>query len=154
MADLPSRSAPPRGWHARAVTAEAAALLALARLLIACVRFGRWSRRLGEPVRARLPQSDDEIAWAGRYLGKAVDRAAAHLPFETKCLPRAMATHWMLARRRADSLLVFAVRKGSERGGLDDLHAWVEAGGAMAIGAVDGEYTPMARYRYRKNRLK
>lgn len=128
----------PRGWAARMVTIEAMAALVLARLLIARVRFGRWRGWLGE-VDAAEPKG--AVARPlDRYLARAVERAAGRLPFETRCLPRAMALHWLRMRRGRAGTLVIGVLPGARRGGLDDLHAWVECGGEVLIGALDAPH--------------
>lgn len=126
-------------WHGRGATAEAMACLILARLLIARVPFGRWRRWLGTPV---APQTDDprlhlDANLAARRLARAVDRAARRLPGESRCLARAMALHWMMRRRTLGGVLHIGVLPGSERGSLDDLHAWITRLGEVLIGASD-----------------
>ena len=123
-------------WHARRATAEAMAWLILARLLIAHVPFGRWRQRLGTPV---APQPDDpqlhlDANLAQRRLARAVGRAAGRLPGESRCLARAMALHWMLRRGAMGGVLHIGVLPGSDRGSLDDLHAWVARLGEVLIG--------------------
>ena len=126
-------------WHGRKATVEAMAWLILARLLIARVPFGRWRRWLGTPV---VPPTDDprlhlDANLAQRRLARAVDRAAGHLPGESRCLARAMALHWILRRRAMGGVLHIGVLPGSDRGSLDDLHAWVTRLGEVLIGASD-----------------
>ena len=118
---------------------EAVAWLALARLLVAHVRFGRWRPWLGTPV---APQAGDatlrlDINLAQRRLARAVVRAAGRLPGESRCLPQAMALHWMLRRRGLGGVLHVGVLPGEARGTLDDLHAWVTRGGEVLLGADD-----------------
>ena len=125
--------------HGRWATLEAMAWLILARLLIARVPFGRWRRWLGTPV---VPPTDDprlhlDANLAQRRLARAVERAARRLPGESRCLARAMALHWMLRRRAMGGLLHIGVLPGSDRGDLDDLHAWVTRLGEILIGASD-----------------
>lgn len=127
----------------RLLVAEALVLLLAARALVAGLRFGWWRRWLG-PV-AKGPSAGDAAA-ADRQLARAVDRAALRLPGQSKCLPRAMALHWMLARRGRGAQLVIAVLPGAARGGLDDLHAWVECGEEILIGALDQPFRPLVRF--------
>ena len=68
-------------------------------------------------------------------LTRAVERAAARLPGDTVCLPRAMALQWMLRRRGHASALVFGVQSERREGDIHALHAWVEVGGRTVIGA-------------------
>ena len=126
-------------WHGRGATVEAMAWLILARLLVARVPFGRWRRWLGTPV---APPPDDprlhlDANLAQRRLARAVERAAGRLPGESRCLARAMALHWMLRRRAMGGVLHIGVLPGSDRGSLDDLHAWVTRSGEVLLGADD-----------------
>ncbi len=127
----------------RLLVAEAVAWLILARLLIAGPRLGWWRRWLG-PVAAgplaTIPSAAD------CHLAKAVGRAAVRLPGGARCLPQAMALHWMLRRRSRPSQLVIAALPGMVRGGLDSLHAWVETGGAILIGELDQPFHPLVRF--------
>ena len=126
-------------WHGRRETIEAMAGLILARLLVAGVPFGRWRPWLGAPV---LPQDGDselrlDANLAQRRLARAVVRATARLPGESRCLARAMALHWMLRRRSLGGVLHIGVLPGEVRGTLDDLHAWVSRSGEVLLGADD-----------------
>lgn len=128
-------------WHL--TVAEAAALLVLARLLISGLRFGHWRRWLGPLVQQ---SSGSPPSQADLRLANAVQRAALRLPGAYKCLPQAVALHWMLRWRGRPSDLVIAVLPGAQRGGLDDLHAWVEVGGTILIGALDLPFRPLGRF--------
>ena len=125
--------------RARMTTLEAIAWLALARLLVRWVRFGRWRRALGRPAvpPTFVPGARRDLNLSARRLARAVERAAARLPGESRCLPQALALHWMLRRRGMDGVLVIGIRPGTSRGGLDDLHAWVAREGEVLIGASD-----------------
>lgn len=118
--------------------------LTLARFLVSAVPLRRWRKLLGplcEPSKSiALPDP------AALTLARAVNRAATRLPFTTKCLPRAMALHAMLRSRRLPSLLVIGVLDPIARGSIDDLHAWVESGNAVVIGALDQPFHPLARF--------
>lgn len=123
---------------------EAALRLTVAKLLVAMVPLRHWRRLLG-PVRGPLAaavQADP----AALMLARAVVRGAERLPFETKCLPRAIALHMMLRRRNLASLLVIGVLDPSQRGTIEDLHAWVESGGIVVIGALDQPFHPLVRF--------
>lgn len=127
----------------RLLVGEATLLLLAARMLVACLQL-RWWRGLLGPVADRpLPGSAGD---SDRRLARAVERAARRLPGQSKCLPRAMALHWMLARRGRPAQLVIAVLPGAARGRLDDLHAWVELGSDILIGALDQPFQPLVRF--------
>lgn len=127
----------------RLLVAEALVLLVLSRLLVSAARLGLWRRWLGPlaPGPLSAPAGERE-----RLLAKAVERATVRLPGGARCLPRAMALHRMLHRRGLPAQVVIAVLHGQARGGLDDLHAWVETGGEILIGRLDGPFHPVARF--------
>ena len=138
-------------WRARGETIEAMLLLALARLLVARVPLGRWRASLGEAVApiagAALLRLD--VNAGPRQLAGAVARAAARLPGESLCLPRAMALHWLLRRRGLGSELQIGVRPHQARGGIGDLHAWVVRDGEVLIGATGEPHHPIFAARTR-----
>ena len=126
-------------WRARSATLEAMVLLAVARLLIAHVPFGRWRKWLGVPAEADTGDARLRIAenLSRRRLAQAVTRGAARLPGECRCLAQAMALQWMLRRRGLGGAIHLGVRPGDRRGGLDDLHAWVTHASEVLVGASD-----------------
>ena len=116
----------------------AAVLLSLAVVLVRLGRLSLWSRSLGTVRKdAAIIGSDSPLAAqplaAARRIGHQVERAAQHLPFTTKCLPRAMAVQWLLRLRGVPSSLAIAVHL-HERSGDHAYHAWVECGGVFIIG--------------------
>ena len=136
------------GWHWRGRVAEAMVRLALARLLVTCIPLRRWSGLLG-PINL-IPSAGGGANEATRLLARAVTRGAARLPFETKCLPRAIALHTLLRRTGRTSQLVIGVlgsrSRASKQGSLEDLHAWVEINGEVIIGALDEPFHPLVRF--------
>jgi hypothetical protein len=114
--------------------------LCRARLTIAAMPFDRWRHSLGVPTNAEAASPEK-----ARRLAAHVERAAALLPFPTKCLPRAMALSWILGRNRISHSLVFAVRPADLRGSADDLHAWVEVNGRKLIGDLPGPWVETLR---------
>jgi hypothetical protein len=133
-------------WRARGDTLEAMVLLIVARLLIARVPFARWRGSLGRPVNAECgdPALRLETNLAARRLARAVDRAAARLPGESRCLARAMVLQWLLRQRGMAAAVVIGVRPGDARGeALRDLHAWVVRGGEVLIGATPEIHHPL-----------
>ena len=125
-------------WARRLRTLRAATALCLARLTVACVPFDRWRNSLGAATGAK---SEGEA----RRLAADVEWAAKRLPFETKCLPRAMALSWMLRRRHIAHAMVFAVRPAEMRHAADALHAWVEVDGATVLGNLPGPWIETLR---------
>ena len=123
-------------WAARARTARAIGLLCAARVLVALVPFRLWRSALGSAADAR---DCAELALV-RCLVAHIERAAWRLPFAVKCLPRAMALSWQLRRRAIHHRIVFAVRPPGARRGDDTLHAWIECGGQVILGALPGPW--------------
>lgn len=118
--------------------------LTLARLLVGAIPLRHWRALLGK---VRKPKhSTFRADPAAVLLARAVVRGGARLPFETKCLPRGIALHTMLRRRHLPSLLVIGVLDPSQRGTIEDLHAWVESGNDVVIGALDQPFHPLVRF--------
>ncbi|MFC4293816.1 lasso peptide biosynthesis B2 protein [Novosphingobium tardum] len=148
MNEAKARGTARDAWIGRARTAEAVAALALARILVAFVPFHVWRSRYGSIVpvgplvvaSAADPQPQN---LAARRLARAVDRAAARLPGASVCLPRAMALQALLISRRIGTTLVLGVLPGAQRGSIDDLHAWVAAGGEILIGGDLSGHVPL-----------
>lgn len=133
-------------WPGRLGTANAALGLCLARLLVDWVPFVRWRRFLGQRSFYKSGELQKEAAVAhARNLSGQVERAAVRLPFEIKCLPRAMALSWLLRRQQIGHSVVFAVRPADLRSGADKLHAWVEVENVKVIGELPGRWIETLR---------
>lgn len=104
------------------------------------VPLARWRRFLG--LSAGASRKDVEIA---RAAAADVEWGAKRLPFETKCLPRAMAVSWLLRRKRIGHAVVVAVRPPEMRGSDDALHAWVEVAGETLVGDLPGPWIETLR---------
>lgn len=127
----------------RTLALEAACLLALASLLLVLLPFrhiARWLGNLNSEIEA---ETDPAMAHA---VGRAVGRAARHLPWHPLCLPQALAARAMLRRRGIVSTLYFGMRlEGDDRA--MRAHAWVTAGATGVVGVpATGEFTILARY--------
>lgn len=119
-------------WRLRRRTLRAMAALCLARLVVALLPFRHWRERLGHAEGCE--DAREAARWAAH-----VERGAARLPFETKCLPRAMALSWLLRNERIAHELVLAVRPADTRD-KDALHAWIEAGDERILGNLPGPW--------------
>lgn len=106
-----------------------------ARRAVARADLPDWHRRYGLAGEADVAQLG-----AARRLARHVDRAARRLTLPVKCLPRAMALSIMLRRRAIPHRLVIGARPAVLRTGTDDLHAWIEVGGAIIIGELPGPW--------------
>lgn len=125
----------PGAWRPRSRTLEALGALIAARTGLALIPFRWWRGRLGLDGEARTA----ELMTAQR-LSIHVERAAGRLPFETKCLPRAMALSAMLRRRAIPHRVILAARPAAARRADDDLHAWVDVAGTIVLGDLPGPW--------------
>lgn len=127
----------------RTLALEAAAWLALAAPLLALLPFRHIARWLGNLDGETGSAADPALP---RAVGRAVERAARHLPWHPLCLPRALAARAMLRRRGIPSTLHFGMRlEGADRA--MRAHAWVTTGTTGVVGVpAEGEYTVLARY--------
>ena len=138
------------GGRRRALLAEAAVLLLLARVALRIVPFQRLARRLGSvvvPADPRVRQAQAQSAAAdvavAREIGWAVTRASRHVPFRAVCLPQAIAARMMLARRGIASVMHFGAAKGRDKP--IDAHAWLDAAGVEVTGfPVGAEFAEIA----------
>lgn len=127
----------------RALALEAACLLALASLLLVLLPFRHIARWLGNLNGEMEAETDPAVASA---IGRAVERAARHLPWQPLCLPQALAARSMLQRRAIPSTLHFGMRlEGDDR--TMRAHAWVTTGATGVVGVpAAGDFTVLARY--------
>ena len=128
-------------WSRLGATALAASTLCAAQIVVACVPFAKWKGSLG----LQSPKDVREGGMHARRIARQVERAAARLPFRTKCLPRAVAVSWLLRRRAIPHAVVIAVRPAELRDQEDALHAWVEVGGEKVIGDLPGAWIETLR---------
>ena len=120
-------------------------LLVRAFVLVAAVRVAlwilpfQWVTQLTESCR---PVSPKLAAIPVNRLSWAVQAAARRIP-GASCLTQALALARLLARAGHCAALRIGVAKDAARG--FEAHAWVECGGTIAIGDIDGldRYAPI-----------
>lgn len=121
-------------WAQRRALAEACLLVPLVHQLQQRLPFARWHglllARASASARRPVPRpaSAQDVAWA-------VGVAAEWLPGEYKCLPRAYAAHWLLARHGHASEVQVGVAR--DAAGKVEAHAWVVQGGQIVVGLVE-----------------
>jgi len=124
----------------RLLVCEAAAMLALARLIVLTVPF-----RYVVPWLQRAPETNSCHKAPLLSVGTAVTMAARNVPWNAVCLPQAMAAKAMLARRGYGSS--FHLGAGFDEHGQLIAHAWVVARGTVVVGAAGiSNVTPLARF--------
>lgn len=124
----------------RALALEVALSLTAAAVLLAARPF-RQAVRSGSG--AGGGQADSEMI---EQIGRAVERAARHLPWRPLCLPQALAARAMLRRRGVACTLHFGMRLAPPDRAMQ-AHAWVTAGSCNVVGgkAADG-FTELTRF--------
>jgi hypothetical protein len=139
------------GTRRRALLAEAALCLLVARLELLFLSFPRLARRFGTLVPSTDPRASapcttatPDLTHIAEEVGWAVTRAARYVPFMALCLPQAMAAHRMLTRRGIASVMHFGAA------GLTnslDAHAWLDAAGVKVTGyPIEESLAEIARF--------
>jgi hypothetical protein len=132
----------PMSGPERRLIGEAAMFLALARLLILFVPFGRLAPYLSHQPKDCDDQIDPSLPPRVR---RAVMTAARNVPWKAVCLPQAMAAKFMLARRGCASRLHLGVGKNEAAALMG--HAWLEAGNIVIVGEAGITFvTPVAQF--------
>lgn len=136
-------------WLARVrrTSAHEWLLMAEAFLLVLRIRVALWIhpfKRVQAAYTARGERSEGNCdrcldVSTAKAVGVAVRRSSRLVPGAT-CLPQALATHVMLARRGVPNALRFGVAREAN-GGLQ-AHAWIEVGEVV----VAGDLPDLARY--------
>ncbi|HEX2087349.1 MAG TPA: lasso peptide biosynthesis B2 protein [Solirubrobacteraceae bacterium] len=134
-------------WADRALLAEAAVLLALARLAVVLVPFRVIARRLG-PRMAETPRVDAVEPERLRRLTWAIAAVARRTPWRSQCLEQALAAKAMLRRRGIASTLYLGVARGAAGAPRPfDAHAWLRSGTVHVTGGAGaGRYAVVATF--------
>lgn len=121
-------------WVWRFLVLEACTCLMVVKLMVRFVPFRFWAGDVGGARGVSEPGAEGERL--ARRIGAAVNRAAALLPLQVVCLPRALVARFMLRRRRLTASLRFAagVQKAHSGGPAIRGHAWLTLGSIVVIG--------------------
>jgi transglutaminase superfamily protein len=121
----------------RHLVLEAASLMALVWTGLRLLRFATLRRLLdhsaGLSTTPNAGQPHSSVTGGVRW---AITSVAARFPSAT-CLVQALAADAMLRRRSLTAELRIGVRVRASRDEPLEAHAWVECGGAVAIGAIE-----------------
>jgi transglutaminase superfamily protein len=124
----------------RWLVCEAIAMLGLARFIVITVPFrfiAYWLSRSPE-----TETFDEQLLLSVR---KAVTTAARNVPWNSVCLPQAIAAKAMLAMRGCGSSCHFGADIDAQ--GKLNAHAWLVAGGTVVVGGAGvAGVTPLARF--------
>jgi len=131
----------------RLVLLEAFALLGLARFLVLALPFKWLAVSLGRHMKEadrQISVSDLNLA---RKVGQAVCAAANYTPWESVCLPQAVAAQWMLKRRHVAGTLYLGVAKDAAKPEKLTAHAWLRCGHLILTGREGHrQYTVVATF--------
>jgi hypothetical protein len=114
----------------RALLLEAAVLLAWSEFGIHVRKVSRLARTFGEHMGATPDEQPREHVKLAREVSWAVTVAARHVPWNSVCLPQALAARTMLRRRGVASTLYLGVSRAE---GLT-AHAWLRVGHFIVTG--------------------
>ncbi len=126
----------------RRCTCEAALLLLMVRIALALLPLPRALRLLG--VTQGATGSGRIDADQAALVGRAVGRAARHVPFRAVCLQQAFAALLMLRRRGLAATVHFGLLRD---GGKLKAHAWSRSGEIPVTGVAAARgFTPIAAF--------
>ncbi len=119
---------------------EAWIYLSLSKLLIVFIPFKKIASLLGDP---QLETDKDGIDFAKiKNIEISIIRAVKYVLFASKCYDQALATTFMLKKRKLSSTIYFGLHK--EAGQLL-AHSWVRCGDKIVSGKLGHErFTPVA----------
>ena len=116
---------------------EAVCMLFAVRLVLAVLPF-RLALRLLRIAPGEAPGAGRVAAAEAQEIGRAIDRAARHVPFRAVCLQQAFAAVLMLRRRGLDGTLYLGLARPAGGDGLA-AHAWSRCGAVPVTGVAAAE---------------
>lgn len=119
----------------RILLLEAFVLLAVARLGVLILPFRWLAKSLGHHMKETAESIQPADLQLARMIGWAVRSAANYTPWESVCLPQAVAAKWMIKRRGIPGTLYLGVMKDETKAEKLAAHAWVRCGQVILTGA-------------------
>lgn len=113
---------------------EAAYFLGIARLMVLLVPFKRIAPSLGTLIQENDVSEETMTDAKALKIGQAIARAVRYMPWESVCLPQAIAAQRMLRRRGLVWNLYLGVAREDVGPGLK-AHAWLYSGSSILCGA-------------------
>jgi len=136
-----------RGLADWLLAAEALVLLAVFRLVLACVPVRRIIAAVARRPTEQAPagEATNQTRTIVRRVQWAVSAVARHSPVEFVCFPQALAGYAMLRRRGVLGTLVYGVARSP--GGELVAHTWLMSGEQMLLGGdAAPEFTEIERW--------
>ena len=116
---------------------EALVALAIARVAMAVLPFRRIAAWLGTPGVESPPVAPAEDIRVAQEIGWAVGILGSRVPWDGRCLARALAATGMLRRRGLESTVIFGACQNESSG--FDAHAWLRLGPFIVTGEPEHE---------------
>lgn len=126
-------------WHRlpldeKALFFEAVYFLGVARLTVRFIPFKRIAPTLGTLIQQNDVSEETMTDAKALKIGQAIARAVRYMPWESVCLPQAIAAQRMLRRRGLEWSLYLGVAREDVGPGLK-AHAWLRSGSSILCGA-------------------
>jgi hypothetical protein len=118
----------------RALLIEALVLLGVARLAVLALPFRWLALSLGKRMKETGVQVDPSDLNCACMVGQAVCSAALYTPWESVCLPQAVAGQWMLKRRHLAGTVYLGLAKDGAKPEQLAAHAWLRCGDVILTG--------------------
>ena len=119
----------------RMLLLEAFLLLGVARLGVLILPFRLLAKTLGQHMTEADASTQPADLQLARMIGGAVRSSANYTPWESVCLPQAVAAKWMLKRHGIPGTLYLGVMKDETKAEKLTAHAWVRCGHVILTGA-------------------
>lgn len=121
--------------HERSLFMEAYYTLGIKRAAILSIPFKKLTRSLQHHDKKRgLMELSDEQKEMALSIGKAIEQAAAHTPWESACLAQSLTAQKMLKKRGIPGIFYLGAKKEDESKEKIKAHAWSQCGDAIITG--------------------
>jgi len=115
---------------------EAYGTLGLMRLAILTISFKKLTSSLQHYTKKyELREVDESQKKMAYTIGKAIERAALHTPWESACLAQAFTAQKMLQKRGIPGVFYLGIAKSNECEEKMKAHAWSQCGNTIITGA-------------------
>lgn len=119
-------------WPDLTLLVEAVLLLGVARIAVLTLPFRRVVRVLAMQKLDVPKQEGPQHVTKARRIGRMIQEASRHLPWECRCLVQAIAGKLMLVRRGITSTVYIGVAKDEHKG--FNAHAWLSSRAVTVTG--------------------
>ncbi|MGR2737554.1 lasso peptide biosynthesis B2 protein [Billgrantia sp. Q4P2] len=135
-------------WCRKALLLEGFLWLALAWVLVRGLPFRFWSHWLGHQMAGEVDMVDAGRDLRVQEICRSITAINARLGGRFTCLMLAMATQWMMHRRRISSCLVLGTltEQDSERRLSFKAHAWVKDASGVILGNPDEPFVAISSF--------